>query len=176
MRSVRVQAVVGDEGRQRRVPARGVGVVELGAQAAAADMRRRKSSAVVELVDLYPTLADLAGLEPPPHVRGRSLRAQLEDPDAPGRDSALTTFITHDRLHPDRPHRPKEQSYSLRTEHWRYTEWGRDGRQGVELYDHRNDPKEFTNLADDPAYRDTLKRLEDLMATRIAAARRKPTF
>ena len=135
--------------------------------------RGKKSDAVVELVDLYPTLADLAGLEAPPHVQGASVRPQLQDVSAPGKAAALTTFITTDRQHVGNVrHRPNAQGYSLRTKRWRYTEWGENAWQGLELYDHQNDPKEFTNLASDPDYADELRLLEDLMATRVAAARK----
>jgi arylsulfatase A-like enzyme len=137
--------------------------------------RGKQSDAVVELVDLYPTLADLAGLEAPPHLQGASVRPQLEDAAAPGKAAALTTFITTDRQHvgPVR-HRPNAQGYSIRTKRWRYTEWGENAWQGLELYDHDNDPKEFTNLAADPAYADQLRLLEDLMATRVGRVRTDP--
>jgi arylsulfatase A-like enzyme len=137
--------------------------------------RGKQSGAVVELVDLYPTLADLAGLDAPPHVQGVSLRQQLEDVSAPGKAAALTTFITTDRQHVGGlKHRPNAQGYSIRTERWRYTEWGENAWQGLELYDHDNDSKEFTNLAGDPAYAGQLRLMEDLMATRVAGARAIP--
>ena len=133
--------------------------------------RGRPSGAVAELVDLYPTLAELTGLEAPAHVRGASLRPQLEDVSSPGKSAALTTFITTDRQHVGGPrHRPNEKSYSIRTQRWRYTEWGRNGWQGLELYDHDNDPKEFTNLAYDARYSDEVRLLKDLLATRVAVA------
>ncbi|HSD05762.1 sulfatase/phosphatase domain-containing protein, partial [Flavobacterium sp.] len=47
---------------------------------------------------------------------------------------------------------------SIRTERWRYTEWD-EGKAGVELYDHQNDNDEFTNLAQDPKYAETVKEL-----------------
>ena len=120
---------------------------------------------------MYPTLADLAGIEIPPHVRGASLRPQLADVSSPGKSAALTTFVTTDRQHVGgRRHRPNEKSYSIRTKRWRYTEWGRDGWQGLELYDHDSDPQEFTNLAHDPRYSDQVRLLKDLLATRVAAA------
>ena len=51
--------------------------------------------------------------------------------------------------------------YSIRTERWRYTEWGANGEHGRELYDHANDPRETKNLAniDSPANRETMQAL-----------------
>ena len=137
--------------------------------------RGKRSGAVAELLDLYPTLADLAGLKLPADLPGRSLRAQLEDASAAGKPAALTTFRTTDRQHvgPIR-HRPSEMAHSIRTERYRYTEWGERGWQGVELYDHQEDPKEFTNLADDPELAAVRARLEDLLATRKAESRKGP--
>src|SRR5690606_16164481 len=76
----------------------------------------RRTGAVAELIDLYPTLAELAGLQAPSHLAGASLRPQLDNVNAPGRVAALTTFITSDRVHPREPRRPAEKSYSIRTE------------------------------------------------------------
>ena len=101
--------------------------------------RGRRSGAVAELVDLYPTLADLAGVAPPPHLMGSSLRRQLDDVNAPGKTAALTALDASDRLHPDNPRFPPAHSYSIRTKRWRYTEWGPRGRHGTELYDHLAD-------------------------------------
>ncbi len=87
--------------------------------------RGRRTGAVTELVDIYPTLGELAGLDTPASVRGASFRPQLADVASPGKSAALTTFVTTDRQHVGGPrHRPTEKSYSIRTERWRYTEWG----------------------------------------------------
>ena len=136
--------------------------------------RGERTGAVAELIDLYPTLADLCGLEAPGHLVGTSLRPHLEDVGAPGKTAALTTLITRDRLNPAEPRRPTAQGYSIRTRRWRYTEWDEGGRQGIELYDHANDPREFTNLALDPDHAETLRMLEDLLATRVARVRETP--
>lgn len=90
----------------------------------------------VGFIDIYPTLADLCGLEPPEsQLEGESLRPQLADPGAaPGRP-ALTT---HGR-----------GNHSVRSDEWRYTRYV-DGTE--ELYDEVNDPLEWTNLAGDPQY------------------------
>ena len=110
---------------------------------------------MAELVDLYPTLAELCGLQPPRHLMGKSLVLILRDPTAAVRETALTTFDTLDRVHRDKPPRPPTVGYSIRTERWRYTQWGSEGQFGAELYDHWNDPKEFDNLALAPSERGT---------------------
>ncbi len=90
---------------------------------------------LVEFVDLYPTIAELAGVEPPAGLAGQSLRPLLEDPTRPGKDAAWT-MVTRGR---------EQRGDSIRTERWRYTEWS-DGPR--ELYDHNTDPQETKNLAE----------------------------
>lgn len=92
---------------------------------------------VVELLDLYPTVAELCGLRAPPYLDGVSLRPVLENAQARVRDAAFTQV-----------ERRTFQGRSIRTERWRYTEWD-DGRKGVELYDYQTDPDETRNLAAD---------------------------
>jgi uncharacterized sulfatase len=111
----------------------------------------RSSPRLVELVDLYPTLADLCGLTPPSHLQGESLRPWLDDPERPGKAVAYTQVA-----------RGKSAGRSVRTERWRYTEWD-DGKQGAELYDHDADPHEFHNRAGDPQYADTVAQLKALL-------------
>jgi uncharacterized sulfatase len=94
----------------------------------------------VELVDLYPTLADLAGLEPPADLEGKSLKPLLDDPSAAWDRPAFTQV-----------YRGSFPGHSVRTERWRYTEWDR-GKKGIELYDHHADPREYRNLAAVPEY------------------------
>jgi iduronate 2-sulfatase len=110
------------------------------------------SHRTVELLDLYPTLADLCRLPAPDHLQGVSLRPLLEDPDAPWDRPAFT-----------QTHRARDRrGYSIRTAHWRYTEW-HGGAAGTELYDHRTDPAELHNLAADPAHAATAAQLSELL-------------
>ena len=85
----------------------------------------------VELLDLYPTLAEMTGCKPPANLEGKSLRPLLDDPSAPWDKPAVT------QAKPGKP-----MGRSVRTERWRYTEWGDDGKAGAQLYDHDADPKE----------------------------------
>ncbi len=129
---------------------------------------------IAELVDVYPTLAELCGLDAPKHLVGRSLVPILEDPTQSVRESALTTFDTSDRVHPRRPLRPRAVGYTVRTKRWRYTEWGEDGKHGAELYDHWNDPKEYVNLALAPGEQGNVERMKQLLKARIAQATTPP--
>lgn len=105
----------------------------------------------VELTDLYPTLADLAGLTPPPNLPGASLRPLLNDPKASWDRPAFTQV-----------RRAGFEGRSVRTERWRCTVWD-DGANGVELYDHANDPLEQKNRANDPNHAQTLAELRALL-------------
>lgn len=101
-----------------------------------------------ELVDLFPTLAQLCGITAPANLSGVSLVPQLKDVTAPGRATAFSMV---------------RKGRSIRSERWRYTEWN-DGKDGSELYDHQRDPTEKTNLVDDPAQAATVNELKKLLA------------
>lgn len=111
------------------------------------------STRPVELVDLYATLADLAGLPAPAGVEGKSLRPLVEDPSAAW-DTPAYTMVTRPGI--------KVVGRSVRTEKYRYTEWN-DGDKGVELYDQETDPKEYQNLANDPNHAETVVKMKALL-------------
>lgn len=113
--------------------------------------RGRASLRPVELLDIYPTLADLCGLKPPSNLAGKSLRPLLDNPQASWTKPAFTQVW-----------RGRFAGYSVRTERFRYIEWD-EGRQGTQLYDYQADPLEFRNLADDPKYADTVAELKALV-------------
>ena len=111
----------------------------------------KPSPRLVELVDLYPTLADLAGLPPPKELAGKSLRPLLDDPQMKWDRPAFTQV-----------QRGSFPGHSVRTDRWRYTEWDR-GAKGVELYDHAADPQELRNLADQPEHAGAIQELKRLV-------------
>lgn len=117
------------------------------------------SATPVEMVDFYPTLAELTGLKPPKSVSGVSLAGVLDDANQAPRQSALTQYAN---------------GYSIRTERYRYTEWGADGAEGAELYDHKSDPQEMQNLASSPNHTEQLEVLSKMLRDRIADASAKP--
>lgn len=128
------------------------------------------STRVVEFVDIYPTIMELANFEPTHELAGRSLGPLLDDPLADWDSHAITQVL---RPSDDRLSEPV-MGCSIRTERWRYTEWA-EGKRGVELYDHYGDPMEFNNLAVNPdrAARGVIKRLQPLL--RAKASGKIPT-
>ena len=114
------------------------------------------SSRIVEYLDLYPTVAGLAGLTPPRDLEGRSLAPLLGDPQAPWNRPALTQVRRGNQAD------GFFMGYSIRTDRWRYSEWD-DGKQGVELYDEVADPQENRNLATDSKYRKTVQEMRTLL-------------
>ena len=108
-----------------------------------ASVRGGISQRAVSLVDIYPTLAELAGLTPPSGLDGESLTPLLADPKASRDTPAVTT--------------KQGQHHAIRTDRWRYIRYG-DGSE--ELYDHRVDPMEWNNLADEESHDETRRRLQ----------------
>jgi iduronate 2-sulfatase len=103
---------------------------------------------ITELIDLYPTLADLAGLETPDYLQGTSLKPLIVDTASSGWDKDLAFTIS------------QSGGESIRTKDWRFTQWD-FGNAGCELYDLNDDPGEFTNLAADPRYAEVLQQLKE---------------
>lgn len=117
--------------------------------APAAKGNSKASPRVVESLDLYPTLASLCGLKAPEHVEGRDISPLLDNPEAPWDHPAVTVAGTPNQLH-----------RAIRTERWRYIHWS--GPQGGKaLIDEQNDPKERTNLIDDPTHAETVQKLHE---------------
>ena len=114
--------------------------------------RSEATSRVVELVDLYPTLAELCGLPKPPNVSGQSVAKLLKNPNA-GFDYPAYS-VTEYR---------QSLGKSVRTARWHYVEWD-DGKSGAMLYEHPRDALELKNLAADPQYAKTVAEMRALLA------------
>jgi iduronate 2-sulfatase len=126
--------------------------------------RGKHSKALVEIVDLFPTLARLTGGEAPKSCDGQSLEALLRDPGQAFRPYALSQYP-----------RGKVMGYSLRTDRWRYTEWINSETRAIvaqELYDQGETIVPTQNLAGDPAYRQQVAAL----AQQLSAAQRVKQF
>src|SRR5262249_17303662 len=96
---------------------------------------------IVESMDIYPTLLELCGLPKPDGLEGKSLVSLLADPKS-GWDRPAYSVWSEDGK--------TLYGTAVRTEKWRYAEFGPDGKNGAMLLDPVNDPLEMKNLADDP--------------------------
>jgi iduronate 2-sulfatase len=112
----------------------------------------KTSPRTVEFLSIYPTLVELCGLPADGGLQGTSLVPLLADPTAKWKQPAVTVLRWKGQL-----------GKSVRTQRWRYSEW-EQGRAGSELYDHHNDPHEYTNLAHDPQHAKIVKRMKALLA------------
>lgn len=114
----------------------------------------RRTEALVELIDLFPTLVAQCGLPQPEGLGGTNLTAVLTNPAAHGKSVAFTQHPRPQYFDREPSMTPEAMGYSVRTADVRYTEW-RDWKTGqlvgLELYDAQRDPAELHNAIDDPA-------------------------
>lgn len=114
-------------------------------------MKPGRTKSLVELVDIFPTLADLAGSGLPEGVQGKSLVPVLNDNSATVRQGALSL----------------NRGYSLRTSDWSYMRYSNGS---TELYNMQTDPGQFTNLANVADYSDQKERLNRALNERLKQA------
>jgi arylsulfatase A-like enzyme len=119
----------------------------------------RGTPAMVELVDLYPTLVELCGLPMPDHLEGTSFAPLIfHFPNWDWKQAVFSEYL--------RPGKPPYHGRSVReAEQWRYTEWtDPEGKLvGRELYSEVNDPDETINLADDPEHREAVAEMAKIL-------------
>lgn len=109
-----------------------------------------RSDSMVELVDIFPTLTELTGLETPGHLQGSSLVPVLRDPKLKGEKAYAYSVVT----------RKDTLGYAIRNQTWRYGKWP----NGEELYDLIKDPHERHNLANNAKHRGRLKAMRKVLA------------
>ncbi len=106
-----------------------------------------------ELIDLYPTVSELCGLEVPDRLQGKSLVKTLNDPFASVRDTAFCV---------------NGNSFLLRTDAWAYIQHGKNGEKGLQLFDMKKDPKQYTNLAEKSQYGHVVEGFKIQLAAKLA--------
>jgi iduronate 2-sulfatase len=109
---------------------------------------------LVELVDLYPTVSSLCGLDVPDRLQGIDISRMLDDPNYEVRDAAFSVA-------------PMREGFLLREHDYAYIQYGEDAAGGIELFDMQTDPEQYTNLVDNPGYRHVVARLQAKMAAKL---------
>lgn len=111
----------------------------------------QRTTQLVEFVDIYPTLCELAGLDLPDHLQGKSMVPLMEKPNAPFKQAIFGRYHGGD---------------SVKTDRYQYSEWKTGGRM---LYDHQKDPMENVNQAANPEYAEVIERLAKLLKSHKAS-------
>lgn len=113
---------------------------------------------LVELLDLYPTLASLCGLDVPTRLQGKDISKMLDEPTLEVRDTAFSVA-------------PSSKGFLIREDKWAYLQYGEDAVGGRELFDMDVDPKQFTNLAASPEHAAVVTRLQAKLARKLEEVR-----
>jgi iduronate 2-sulfatase len=111
---------------------------------------------LVELIDLYPTVADLCGLEVPSRLQGRDISPVFDDPSHSVRETAFCVA-------------PMRRGFLLRDDKWAYLQYEEDASKGTELFDMAADPHQYTNLAAQAEYADVVAELKARLAEKLAS-------
>ena len=111
---------------------------------------------LVELLDLYPTTAKLCGLEVPDRLQGEDISATLDNSKHEVRDAAFSV---------------NGKGFLLREDQWAFIQYGEKAERGIELFDMENDPLQYTNLAVDPQYKETVDRFRTKFVDKMQAVR-----
>ena len=111
---------------------------------------------LVELLDLYPTLSNLCGLEVPKHLQGKDISKMMTNPAKEVRSAAFSV---------------NGKGFLLREQDWAYIAYGKNGQGDEELFDMKQDPKQFTNLAKDPKHAQIIARFQKQMANKLREVR-----
>ena len=107
-----------------------------------------KTDALVEFVDIYPTLCELAGLDIPPHVQGESLTKYIQNPDLPGKPYIFSRW---------------KKGESVKSTEYCYTEWldSSQTRFAEMLYHHLTDRAENYNISNETEHQDVISALRE---------------
>lgn len=113
---------------------------------------------LVELIDLYPTVASLCGLEVPSRIQGKDISRMLDDPAHAVRETVFSVA-------------PSRDGFLLREDQWAYIQYGEDASKGIELFDVIRDPGQYTNLAGLPEYAAVVERFKAKLAGKLRDVR-----
>jgi choline-sulfatase len=112
-----------------------------------------------ELLDIYPTLASLAGLQYSKHIQGKDLTPILKNPNKKVRNMAFSVS-------------QGGKTFLIRTKKWAYIQYDEDATSGIELFDMERDPQQFTNLAMLPKYSSVVKKMKGKLKNKLKKVRK----
>jgi iduronate 2-sulfatase len=120
-----------------------------------------KTDALVEFVDIYPSLCELAGIDLPKHLQGKSFVPVVENPDVKWKEGALS-YWPLGRTNPEK----LIMGYTVQTDRYRYTEWIKKSSGELlarDLFDHQTDPDENENISINPENSKLIGELSSLL-------------
>ncbi|MFV0606763.1 MAG: sulfatase [Niabella sp.] len=115
-------------------------------------------NSLVELLDLYPTVAELAGLKPSPAIQGKSLVPIFKNPQTEVRDEAFSVSLNGN-------------AFLIRTHKWAFIQYKEDATGGIQLFDMEYDEKQFNNLAQNPAYKTVVESFQTKLKEKLKTIR-----
>lgn len=110
----------------------------------------------VELLDLYPTISHLCGLEVPERLQGEDLSTMLDYPEQEVREAAFSV---------------NGKGFLLRTDRWAYIQYREDASAGIELFDMHTDPEQYHNLSESPEHREIVEQFKTRLAEKLREVR-----
>ena len=114
---------------------------------------------LVELIDLYPTIANLCGLAAQPRLQGQDFSRLFDNPKLRIRDAAFCVA-------------PSSKGFLWRDDQWAFLQYGEDAAQGIELFDVKADPRQLTNLARKPEHAKTVEALKAKVSEKLSELRK----
>jgi arylsulfatase A-like enzyme len=115
-------------------------------------------NSIVELIDLYPSVAELAGLNYSEYLQGKSIVKTLDNPKYEVRDMAFSVS-------------QGGRTFLLRTDKWAYIQYDEDAKSGMELFDMENDPEQYSNLAYKVEYSKIVEEFQQRLKVKLKEVR-----
>ena len=113
-------------------------------------------TSLAELLDLYPTTAKMCGLSVPERLQGKDISRMIDDPTHSVHNSILSV---------------NGKGFLLREDQWAYIQYSENASKGIELFDMNKDPKQYTNLANDPKHQLVVKQFKSKLTAKLKAVR-----
>ncbi|HBN79149.1 MAG TPA: iduronate-2-sulfatase, partial [Planctomycetaceae bacterium] len=115
-------------------------------------------NSLVELIDLFPTTAQLCGFNIPKRIQGKDISSLLDDPSLEVREEAFCVA-------------PMRKGFLLRDNNWAFLSYDEDGSKGIELYDVQKDPHHYTNVANDPNMANVVAEYQQKLTRKLRSIR-----